>query len=121
MANEPNQFGPTTGKHPDHYLAEWRLHRGMSQMELAEMAEVSHSTISRLETGQTELRPSFLKKLAKILRASPVAILTINPLGEGRRTADMLDLWNQADARKQRRMKRMMKTILEEDEDDPNS
>jgi transcriptional regulator with XRE-family HTH domain len=93
MSKDANQSEPGTGKHPDHYLAEWRRYRGWSQMELAEMVDVSHSKISRIETGETELKPSFLKKLARIFHIPPVAILTVNPQGEGRQTAEMLDVW----------------------------
>ena len=40
---------------PIHFLQQWRRHRALTQQQLAERAGLSHSTISRLESGQTNL------------------------------------------------------------------
>lgn len=44
-----------------------RMLRGMSQEDLENRSEVSQDTISALETGRREPRPSTLRKLAKAL------------------------------------------------------
>lgn len=64
------------------------------------MAGASYSKISRIENGQTDLKASFLKKLARIFKVPPVALLTVNPKGEGAQTAEMLTVWGAIDPRK---------------------
>lgn len=91
MTGNANQPGSGTGKHPDHFLAEWREYRGLSQRELADMVDVSNSKISRIENGESELRPRFASKLAAFFKIPLAALFTINPQGEGRIDAEMLD------------------------------
>lgn len=93
MSKETNQRGDETSRHPDHFLAEWREYRGLSQRELAALIDESNSKISRIESGETELRPRFAKKVAKFFNIPLAALFTVNPLGEGRETAEMLDAW----------------------------
>lgn len=91
MSEDANQRGAEMAKHPDHYLAEWRAYRQLSVRGLAVALDVSHSKISRIETGESELKPSFAKKVARFFNIPMVALFTINPQGEGRETAEMLD------------------------------
>lgn len=93
MSDDANQRGPETGKHPDHFLAEWREYRGYTVRGLATAIGVSHSKVSRIETGDSELRPGFAKKLARFFNIPLAALFTVNPLGEGREAAEMLDAW----------------------------
>lgn len=93
MSKDANQHGAETAKHPDHYLAEWREYRELSVRGLAMALDVSHSKISRIETGESELKPSFAKKIARFFNIPMVALFTVNPQGEGRETAEMLDAW----------------------------
>lgn len=76
------------------------------------MVGASHSKISRIETGETELEPSFLKKLARIFKVPPIALLTVNPQGEGRQTAEMLTVWSQIDPRERDRALRVLQSFL---------
>lgn len=89
MAQHQNRPEPRA----DHYRAQWREYLGYTQEGLADMAGVSHSTISRLESGQTSLKTPFLKRLARIFRIPASALLDVNPLGDGRQTAEMLRVW----------------------------
>lgn len=93
------------------------MYRGLNQMQLGEFVGASYSKISRIETGETELKPSFLKKLARFFNVPPVAILTINPQGEGRQTADMLTSWGNIPASKREAALLMLRS-LEEPRDD---
>lgn len=115
MTGDANQHGPETGRHPDHYLAEWREYRGYSQRELAALIDESNSKISRIENGETELRPRFAKKVAAFFKIPLAALFTVNPQGEGRKTAEMLDLWAQVDPNKQDDLLRVMRAFI-----DPN-
>lgn len=75
------------------------------------MVSVSHSKINRIETGFTELKQSFAKRLARFFNIPPIALLTINPLGEGRQTAEMLDAWAAIDPKKREDVLRMMRAF----------
>ena len=49
------------------YLAEWRLHRGLSQKQLAERLESDVMTVSRWELGKTAISTDALAALAEAL------------------------------------------------------
>lgn len=91
MNDDPNHEPPTEGRHSDHFLSEWRQYRDFTVRGLAVTLGVSHSKISRIETGESELKPSFAKKIARLFRIPMAALFTINPLGSGRQEAEMLD------------------------------
>lgn len=59
------------------------------------MIGASNSKISRIESGESELRPGFAKKLARFFNIPLTALFTINPMGEGREDAEMLDAWGE--------------------------
>lgn len=111
MIKDANQSEAGTSRHPDHFLAEWREYRGLSQRRLAELIGASNSKISRIEAGETELRPNFAKKLAKFFNVPLVALVTVNPQGEGRQTAEMLDVWGAIDPRKREDALRVLRAL----------
>lgn len=116
MARTANQSGPETGKHPDHFLAEWREYRNYSVRGLAMALSVSHSKISRIETGDSELKPSFAKKIARFFNIPMVALFTVNPQGEGRETAQMLDVWAKIAPADRGRALRSLSAFVDDDE-----
>lgn len=75
------------------------------------MLNVSHSKISRIESGETELKASFVRKVARFFNIPPVALLTVNPLGEGAQTAQMLTAWGKLTQRQRADMIRMMSAL----------
>lgn len=117
MSKDENQSAHETGKHPDHFLAEWREYRGLTQRGLADMVSVSHSKINRIENGSVELKPSFAKRLARFFNIPPIALLTINPLGDGRETAEMLDAWGDIDPRDRAAALRMLRSLKRDNGD----
>jgi transcriptional regulator with XRE-family HTH domain len=48
-----------------------RLHKALSQAELADRAQVARTTIIRLEQGNPNVNPSTLRKLARALGVKP--------------------------------------------------
>jgi ribosome-binding protein aMBF1 (putative translation factor) len=56
-------------------LKAWRQHRGFSQQELAAAAQTHHSTLSRIESGELQGRPSLWRRLAEVLNVSADDIL----------------------------------------------
>ena len=111
MNSNANQTGAKTSKHPDHFLAEWREYRGLSQRELAVFIDESNSKISRIQNGETELRPRFAKKIAKFFNIPLAALFTVNPQGEGRETAEMLDAWAEIDPADRQAALRMLRSL----------
>lgn len=75
------------------------------------MIGASHSKISRIETGESELRASFAKKLAAFFKVPIEALFTINPMGDGRQTAEMLTVWGNIDPKNRDHVMRMMKAF----------
>ena len=54
------------------FLREWRRYRAVSQADLAQRAEVTEATISRLEQpDHPPARPSTIRKLAAALDIAP--------------------------------------------------
>lgn len=116
MTDGANQHGSETGKHPDHFLAEWREYRGYSVRGLATALGISHSKVSRTETGESELRPGFVKRLARFFNIPLAALFTVNPLGEGRETAEMLDAWAEIAPEDRQAALRMLRSLRKTDE-----
>jgi DNA-binding XRE family transcriptional regulator len=57
-------------------LKRYRRGAGLTQVELAEKAEVAQSTVTQIERGNiTEPRPGTLKALAKVLGITPMDLL----------------------------------------------
>lgn len=52
-------------------LKEHRERRGLTQEELAKLADVSRPTIARLETTSSRAKIETAKRLAKVLRVKP--------------------------------------------------
>jgi len=83
--------------HRDHFVAEWREYLQLTQEQLADKAEVTHGTISRLERGKIELTAKLLRKLARAMGVKRSAILEVNPLAGGEQPVDhaaVVDIWD---------------------------
>lgn len=80
------------------------------------MVSVSHSKISRVENGESELRPGFATKLARFFNIPMVALFTVNPMGEGRQTAEMLDVWAEIDPKKREDALRILRALSRDSE-----
>jgi DNA-binding XRE family transcriptional regulator len=52
-------------------LAAWRIHRGLSQLELAEMIGVTQPAIAQMERSDRRLQRRTLQRLADALRVLP--------------------------------------------------
>jgi transcriptional regulator with XRE-family HTH domain len=80
----PQQPGPWTrfGQR----LAERRRELGLTQRELADLADVSFSTVQALEAGRTATKVESLHRILRVLGWALVAL----PLREARRSAGAL-------------------------------
>lgn len=55
----------------DLHLREWRQRRALSQRDLAALAGMTQQSVTRIETGRQDARPSTIRKLAKALGVKP--------------------------------------------------
>ena len=56
---------------PRFRLRAWRLHRILTQQELADRAEVGRRTVAAIEAGTVEPRPATVRALARALKTTP--------------------------------------------------
>jgi len=49
---------------PEHYLREWREHRGLSVHAAASMIGISHAQLSRIERGAQQWRQGIVERAA---------------------------------------------------------
>jgi transcriptional regulator with XRE-family HTH domain len=61
------------------FFKEWRLHRGLSQEQLADRLETSVASISRIEKGTQPYTQDVLEALAEALNTDPASLLMRNP------------------------------------------
>lgn len=67
---------------PIFFFRQWRIHRNLTQEELAEMVGLTPSSISQLEGGKQGFSDTTLIALAKALECSPGDLLMRNPLDD---------------------------------------
>lgn len=60
-------------------LRYFRERRALSQRDLAKLADVTDRTIRRLESGETDSRPSTTRKLARALKVKPDELMDPEP------------------------------------------
>ena len=61
------------------YLREWRKYRRMTLVQVARQLNFDHSSLQRLETGQTPYTQDHLEQLAEIYRCDPVDLISRDP------------------------------------------
>ncbi len=57
------------------HLSAWRMKKGLSQEQIANMLDVNKSTVSRWENGKRALDLNDLNRLAEIYGVDPLALL----------------------------------------------
>lgn len=61
------------------FFKEWRVHRGLSQEQLADRLETSVASISRIESGTQPYTQDVLEALAEALSTDPASLIMRNP------------------------------------------
>lgn len=74
------------------FFKEWRVHRGLSQEQLADRLETSVASISRIEKGTQPYTQDVLEALAEALMTDPASLLMRNPEDP----EAMWSIWEQA-------------------------
>src|SRR5437868_1495269 len=63
-----------------HFIKEWRIHRNLTQDQLAERVGVSAPNLSRLENFRQDYTQSILEALAEALQCEPADLIMRNPM-----------------------------------------
>lgn len=71
------------------FFKEWRLHRGLTQEEVANKLGTSKGRISELETGRARYNQDVLERLARLFGCAPADLLATRP-GDYDETAAVL-------------------------------
>ena len=58
----------------NHVLRKLREERLMTQQDLAELAQLTITTVSRIENGKTQARPRTIRSLARALEMEPMEL-----------------------------------------------
>ena len=65
-----------------HYIREWRVHRQMSQAQLAVAIGITRPYFTMIEGGRRTYNQTFLEAAAKVLRCTPGDLLDRPPASE---------------------------------------
>ena len=74
------------------YLREWRKHRNKTLVQVAEMLNITHGQLSRIERGDSPYNQTLLEMLAEIYGCEPVDMLIRNPS----EPQSIWSIWDQA-------------------------
>lgn len=92
------------------YLREWREFRGMTLEAVAEHADMTHASLSRIERGKQDYNQTLLEFLAEHYGAPDVASLLMrNPKDEDA----IWSLWDNAKEGERKTIVRVVKGVLE--------
>lgn len=62
-----------------HYIREWRKHRGLTQLQLAERIGIDKGYVSKIENGNRRYDQPFLEAAAEVLRCEPADLIIRDP------------------------------------------
>lgn len=103
---------PPEPSSPNHFVRNWRIHRGMTQETLAGLIGRSVSTISQLESGKQGPSLETLERIGKALNCRAGDLLSRDPKTDGA----LLDIWDNLDPPGRRRALKMLSAMIEDDE-----
>lgn len=76
---------------PKTFLREWRKWRKLTLEQAAELVDLSHSQLSRIERGSSDYTRSTLEALAKIYVCEPGDLLSKDPTAP---SATIVEIWD---------------------------
>lgn len=62
-----------------HFIKEWRKHRGLTQDQLAERIGVSPAVLSRIESGRQRYNQDMLEAIGRVLTCAPADLIGRDP------------------------------------------
>lgn len=91
-----------------HFIREWRVHRNLTQEQLADRIHMSNTNLSRIERGETDYTQGLLEAIAEALGTQPASLLMRNPAEPDA----IWSIWDQAKEGQKRQIVEIAKTIL---------
>jgi transcriptional regulator with XRE-family HTH domain len=79
VSDAPQVDLPLTRKLLPTFIRQWRKHRGMTLGEVADIVNISHASISRIETGAQPYSQPILEGIAGALDTDPASLLSRDP------------------------------------------
>jgi transcriptional regulator with XRE-family HTH domain len=64
---------------PEHYIREWRRHRGLTQAQLADAVGVDRSLLNKIERGRRPHGKPVLEAIAARLECEPTELVQRHP------------------------------------------
>lgn len=92
------------------FLREWRLHRHLTQEQLAERIGVAATTYGRIENGKSPYNQDFLELAANALMCDPADIIIRRP--EASAPWSIVDSLKRAPERKLEEIRAVIETML---------
>jgi transcriptional regulator with XRE-family HTH domain len=94
------------------FVRQWRVHRGLTQEQLAERLRMSAAQLSRIETGKQPYTQDFLEAAAEELGVELASLLMRDPLKEDPNDPNTIwSLWDQAKPGQRRMIVDIAKTV----------
>ena len=90
------------------FFKEWRLHRGLSQEQLADRLETSVASISRIESGTQPYTQDVLEALAEALNTDPASLIMRNP----EEPEAMWSIWDQAKKAERQLIEELARSVV---------
>lgn len=100
---------------PPHFLRQWRIHRGMTQEQLADALGTSKSQISELERFNLQLSPKWLRRLSPILDVQQGHLIDHDPADLDN---DIIDIWTRIPERDREQAARVLAAFARTGTDD---
>lgn len=73
-----------------HFIREWRLHRGLTQEQMAERVGIDKSYLSKIENGRKRYDQPFLEAASEVLGCEPADLIQRDPS----QSARIWEIWD---------------------------
>jgi len=90
------------------FFKEWRVHRGLSQEQLADRLDTSVASISRIENGTQPYTQDVLEALAEALMTDPASLIMRNPEDP----EAMWSIWDQAKKSERQLIEELARSVV---------
>lgn len=78
-------------KPPRHFIKQWRIHRGLTQDQLADRVGYDRTHVSKIEKGKRRYDQPFLEAVAEALNCTPADLIMRDPTAPGA----LWSIWDQ--------------------------
>lgn len=95
------------------FIRQWRLHRQMSQEQLADATDITAASLSRIENGKQPYTQRTLELFAVALGCEPADLLAKDP--GARVEADIVEIWDHISIDKRDQARRILETFTDDE------